>query len=188
MKFFLFFLFLIVNITVYSQKLDDQFQILNESSQTFKDYKVIKINELNDFWEIVLDSIQTNRDYNAGIVSRNKAQEEEIIQLREELAKNNLALQSMEYETSHIDVLGVPLSKTSYKIINFVIIIVLILGSGFLFLNLQERGRTAKVKIKAFETLESNFEEYKKATLEKQMKLRRELQTERNRLEQIRST
>jgi hypothetical protein len=188
MKFFLVSFFLIVGITVYSQKLDDQFQLMNESSQTFKDYKVIKINELNDFWKIVMDSIQTNRDFNTGIISKNKAQEEEITQLKEMLSKNNMTAQSMEYETSHINVLGVSLSKTSYKIINFAVIIALIIGSAFLFLNFQERVRTARVKIKAFETLESDFEEYKKVALEKQMKLRRELQTERNRLEKIRST
>ena len=46
----------------------------------------------------------------------------------------------------------------------------------------------SRKKIHEFNKLNAEYEEHKKEALEKQMKLRRELQTQINKLEEIRST
>ncbi|HNP19006.1 MAG TPA: hypothetical protein PKL31_11265 [Fulvivirga sp.] len=188
MKTLLFILLICISAhAVEATGINDQFKELKESSETFKEYKVIKINVLNDFWKSVMDSIKTKESVIAKLQSENSVDKANIDQLKANLEVRDATIEELQYATSHINVLGVEFGKTFYKILNFTIIGILLVFCGILIISLKERRNIAKTKISAFDKLELKFEDYKRAALDKQMKLRRELQTEINKREQKRS-
>ena len=180
-------LFLLVG-QLNAQQLNQQFSDLMDNTETFKDYKVIKIEELNKFWEIVRDT-----------TTLNKAKIDELRTLNESLLSNaendqqtieskHQEIEILKSQISNINVFGISVEKTFFKIVVFSTIGALILILAFSFVKLKERMSIANTRIQDYDLLEREYEAFKKEALEKQMKLRRELQTERNRQDEKRST
>jgi large-conductance mechanosensitive channel len=177
-----------IGLSASPNPIDDQFKALNESSETFKEYKVIKISAINNFWKSVMDSIYAKEAMIASLKTENTSNKVKIDQLKANIGVKEASIEELQYATTHISLFGINFGKVFYQIINFIIIGVLLVFSFILIINLNERRSIAKTKIDDFAKLEIQFEEYKKDALNKQMKLRRELQTERNKLEQKKST
>lgn len=187
MRLFFTLAFLALSHFSYTQKLQDQFTDLRDNSETFKEYKVIKLSELNKFWRGVNDSLKNNSSKIAELQSTISTHEAEINKLNGQIEESKANMQDLEFGVEHITIFGLSISKTAYQVVNFTVIITLLILIAFLFFKYNERRSTAKEKVNAFNNLEAKFAEYQKSALEKQMKLRRELQTERNKLEQKRS-
>ncbi len=160
----------------------DRFASMKSGSQTFQDYKVIKEYVLDGVWKIISDSIkaQDRRLQNAQI---------RIDSLKSDLAAahqaNELQKASMEeiiFDSTHIHVLGIPFTKSAFIILSLVVVI----GLGLLIFTLWGRLKLIQGAIKEktliADTISNEFDEYKKKALEKQTKLSRELQNERNKL------
>ena len=187
MRFFVTLTLLFICQFTIAQNLQNQFTDLRDNSETFKEYKVIKLYELNKFWKGVTDTLNVNSTTITELQNKVARHDAEIKNLNDIIAKNKSEMIDLEFGVAHITILGLPMSKTAYQIVNFTIIITLLVLIAFLVFKYNERRSTAKEKINAYNNLEEKFAEYQKTALEKQMKLRRELQTERNKLEQIRS-
>ncbi|MTI40438.1 hypothetical protein [Fulvivirga lutimaris] len=170
----------------FAQNLQDQFTDLRDNSETFKEYKVIKTYELNKFWKGVTDTLKTNSTTITELQKKIVTHDAEIKKLNDIIAESKANMLDLEFGVEHITIFGLPISKTAYQVVNFAIIVTLLVLIAFLVFKYNERRSTAKEKINAFNNLEEKFADYQKTALEKQMKLRRELQTERNKLEQIR--
>lgn len=186
MRFFITLMLLAFSQFTFSQNLQDQFTDLRDNSETFKEYKVIKQSELNRFWKGVTDTLTSNTATINELQKTISANTEKINKLNDTLAKTKADMMDLEFGVEHLTVFGLPMSKTAYQIVNFTIIATLLALIAFLVFKYNERRSTAKEKINAFNNLEAKFADYQKTALDKQMKLRRELQTERNKLEQIR--
>lgn len=182
------FIFCLVGTVVSAQTLNEQFNELKESSETFKSYKVIKETELNAFWKAVMDSVGIKEQKISEASTRIQQQEKEIANLKSTIEQKDQLLEEKEYAGTHISVLGIDFSKDAYKMFNLIIISILILSMAVLAYKFKDNNKTARKKSNDFNRLELEFEEYKRNALEKQMKLRRDLQTARNRLEEMRST
>ncbi len=166
--------------------LDERYQLLKAKSQDYKDYKVIRQSVLDGFWKIVRDSVAAKE---AAIASRNQ----DITKLKAELGSTQEKLNAKEnsmaeivHDSTHITVLGIDFSKGV-----FVTTVAIIFGALALFVALMS-GRlkmvhgSMKERADAFTSLSNEFEEYKRKAMEKQTKLSRELQNERNRLSESR--
>lgn len=171
-----------------AQSLQQQFELLKENSENYKVYKVIKQSELNNFWNTVNDSVNSVKNEIKASNQQIKGQQAEISQLNLKINSNQQEIEGLQHETSHINVVGIDFSKDGYIILNFTIILILIAGLAVLYYKFRHDNKVAKSKVLEFQRLDAEFEDYKKTSLEKQMKLRRELQTERNRIDEIRST
>ena len=179
------FLFTVFNAS--AQTLQEQFESLKENSENYKVYKVIKRAELNKFWDVVVDSVQNSKNEIKSQQQQISSQKSEITQLNSTINSQNEEVESLQYETAHIEVMGIDFSKEGYIIMNFTIILILLAGLALLYYKFKHDHKVAKSKVLAYQKLDAEFEDYKKSSLEKQMKLRRELQTERNRIDEIRS-
>jgi hypothetical protein len=177
----------IVNAGTYAQTLDEQFQDLKKNSYSYKEYKNIKLNELNSFWSVVQDSLKQKDQSFATAKGTIEAQNNKIDELNSTISTQKASIDEKEFDAQHINVLGMDLGKESYKLFNTAAIIALLFGLGILFYQFKSSQKIAVSKKKDFDKLSEDFEEYKRNALEKQMKLRRELQTERNRINEIRS-
>lgn len=180
--------FILSGLSVHAQSLQDQFETLKENSENYKVYKVIKRTELDAFWKVVNDSMKVSKNVIKQSDLQINTQKTEITKLNTEIKGHKEEVEGLQHETAHIQVLGIDFSKEGYIILNFTIITILLIGLALLYYKFRHDNKVAKSKVLAYEKLDIEFETYKKNSLEKQMKLRRELQTERNRIDEIRST
>lgn len=170
------------------QNLNEQFKQLKDNSETFKSYKVIKETELNAFWKTVQDSVGNKEQRLSDAQNLIDVQEKELAELRGVIKEKDEQLAEKEHAGTHITVMGIDFLKDSYILINVVIISLLLIAMAILLYKFKDNNRIARKKTNDYERLDNEFENYKRNALEKQMKLRRDLQTAKNRLDEIRST
>lgn len=169
-------------LTQPTQNLKERFLLMKAKSQTYQDYKVIKETVLDGVLKIIQDSLQAK-----DAALRNvKA---DVIKLKEELDQVNIVLkqkeQSMEeivYASTHITVLGIDFQKQRFLTLIVILFIGLLLIVGFFSARLKMFHASMREKTELLEITTKEYEEYKRKALEKQTKLSRELQDERNKL------
>ncbi len=167
--------------------LKERFLLMKSKSQSFHEYKVIKENVLDGVWKIIQDSINSK---NSGI----HAAKASVAHLERELSNSKNVMKTKEesvagiiHDSTHINVFGVDVNKTAF--ISFVVILL----GGLVFLLVLVSGKlklmysTLKERAESLKIVNTEFEEFKHKALEKQIKLSRELQNERNKLQELRS-
>ena len=178
-------LFLFFSPWANAQKIDtlnieDQFDRIYKKSSTYKTYKVIKKSTFQKLKNNSLDSI-SHLEKRIEIAY-------EVIQLKSDSIKNiestisklNDNLKLMIAKKNSISILGISLLKSTYNIIVWSIIIILSSFLVFLiyrYINSSIITKTAKDKLLE---IEYEFSIHKKKSLEREQKLRRQLQDEIN--------
>jgi hypothetical protein len=166
--------------------LNERFQLLKTKSQNYKEYKVIKENVLDSFWKIVRDSVASKE---AALAARDQSIKQLNVALAEtqaNLKKKEESMAEIVHDSTHINVLGINFSKSVFITTVAVIVIILVLMVVLITGRLKLVHMSMKERADAFTSLSNEFEEYKRKAMEKQTKLSRELQTERNRLSESR--
>lgn len=160
--------------------LRERYGILKSKSQTFKDYKVIKESALDGVWKIIQDSIATKE------ANLDKARQN-INTLNGELSQTKLALKEKEdsmaetlHASTHINVIGIDFSKGTFLTITGLVFIGLILLTLSVLGRMKLLSKTVQERKLAVNMITHEYEEYKRKAMEKQTKLSRELQDERN--------
>ena len=82
-----------ISIGANAQTLDDQFQDLKRNSYTYKEYKNIKLNELNDFWSVVQDSLKRKDQSYATAQGTIEAQNNKINELNSTIDTQKSAIE-----------------------------------------------------------------------------------------------
>jgi hypothetical protein len=164
------------------QTLRERFLLMKSKSQSYQDYKVIKENVLDGVLKIIQDSLQA-KDASLRSVKA------DVNRLKDELNQANVALkqkeQSMEdvvYASTHISVIGIDFKKQTFLTIIVVLFLALLAGVGLMSARLKMMHRAMREKADLFEITSKEYEDYKRKALEKQTKLSRELQDERNKM------
>lgn len=166
--------------------LHDRYQVMKNNSQTYEDYKVIKEYILEGFWKITTDSFQLKQNQLAEAKQRITTLETELMNSQNELKNHLASVEGLVYDSKHIAVFGIPFNKGVFLVIvtamiaGLVVLVVAIAGR----MKLLNSEMTEKALIAQSISLE--FEDYKRKALEKQTKLSRELQNERNKLVELR--
>jgi len=167
--------------------LNSQYEELKEDAESFKQFKLLDQTQLDAFWKTTMDSLNQLKQKNASLIDENRAKEESISSLNAEISEKQDQIEKLENQTSTIEVFGADLQKSTFIFISFFTIGSLILVLGFVLYKYQDNNKVAQTKVNDYNKLNDEFEEYKRSSLEKQMKLRRDLQTERNKLEEARN-
>ena len=168
--------------------IDSQFDYLYKKSPKWEDYKSVKINNLFKFKKNISDSLKLGREKlraaNATIATQNS----EIETLKTDLGTTNDNLSSVTKEKDSISFLGIPMSKTGYNTILWSIIGILAAATA-LFIGKFKRSNVITVDAKKgkFE-IEEEFENYRQRSIEREQKLRRELQDEINKQKYAKET
>lgn len=170
-----------------SYTLRQRFGIMKEKSQTFKDYKVIKESTLDGVWRIIQDSLKAK---DGMLADRNQ----EISKLKMSIAQMDSAVKAKEasvadvvFDSTHINVLGMNFGKGIFLTATAILFIGLIALTGFIFTRSKLLNHSLQEKKLAVNMVTHEYEEYKKRAMEKQMKLSRELQDERNKIQSMRN-
>jgi hypothetical protein len=170
---------------VVDQSLDQRFNSLVENSETFNEYKVIKKTTLNEFWKVVSDSVALSEESRKSGLSTIKIKQRQIEDLNLIVANKDKELASGEEEKSNISVLSGDFNKSTYAIVSVIIPLVLLLVIGIVIVKMKSDNSKTVASQKELSSLTAEFETHKKSALEIQMKLKRELQTEWNKLAEL---
>lgn len=181
--------------------LDGQFSRLKSRSNHYREnnreYKVVDVRVLNQFWESVLGTVK-NHEQNLirGEKSNGEnllkaqatiaAQAQQISALKQENALKEKAVQQNAYEVNNLVIMGLGINKQVFLIVSFVSLAALAVLCLVMASLYKKSKKVTDEKIDAFQQIDTEFNEYKKAARERELKIKRELQTEMNHKEEMR--
>jgi len=167
------------------QTLEQRYLLLKAKTETFNEYKVIKETLLDSFWKMTIDSIATIKTQFETSEVKLLNQQHEINALKQSLAAQEEQVAGIVFDGTHINFAGIDFRKSFFTTLFLSIVLLLMVVAGLLFWRFKAVYQTANETKQLFNQLNTDFESYKRIALEKQIKLSRELQTERNRLQEI---
>lgn len=170
---------------VYPKNLDGQYREMMDKSNHFQDYKVIKQSRLANFRKSVLDTIGRERKRIAELKQKLDVQTQAVSGLKNNLDNKDKTLAESKAKVDEINFLGIPFSKGSYSTMMWGIVFVLAAVLAFIFFQSTAYRKEAKYRIKLFEDLSEEYRLFKTKANDKEKKLARELQDERNKLEEL---
>ena len=166
-------------------ELKERYQVMKTNSQTYEDYKVIKEFILDGFWKITLDSISRKEAQLIEVRQKVTDLQAELAESHQQLAQQKASVEGITFDSEHISVLGVHFGKGVFLLIALVIIAALITIIIAVTARLKILQTSVKDRAQVADSLSHEFEEYKRKALERQTKLSRELQNERNKLVEL---
>ncbi|MDZ7604973.1 MAG: hypothetical protein U5K79_05150 [Cyclobacteriaceae bacterium] len=165
--------------------LGQQYQEMIGKAESYNEYKVIKNTLLGQYNKAVQDTIALSKTTITSLENKVDEQANQITQHSSKITSLENQLAESEKLRNSLTFLGIPLGKRFYHTIVWVIIAGLALFSTFAYSSFVRGNIVAKKTLKDKELLEIQFEEHRKTAHEKQLKMARELQTERNLVEEL---
>lgn len=162
----------------------DQIEYIISKSYTYrgngKVYKNVQYHWLTELKASVLDSLSVKDKNLADTKAIVKTQAEEIEGLKSNLANTQSTLDNTNAEKDSMALFGIQMSKGGYNILMWSIIGgLLALTLLFLYRFNSSNSATKEAKLKLDE-VETEFEEHRRVALEREQKVRRQLQDEIN--------
>jgi septal ring factor EnvC (AmiA/AmiB activator) len=165
--------------------IDGQFKELIQTSNNFKEYKVIKEAQINTLWKNTNEHIEKlNTDINS-LENSITSKDSRIVTLENKLAAVNKNLSDVNAEKNSMNFLGIQTDKGVYNTLVWSIVGSLAFLLIFMSLRFKSSNTTTKAANKQLQTTEEELEELRRKSIEKEQKLGRQLQDERNKLSKI---
>lgn len=177
--------FLIISFNGISQEnnnqtIDTQISELIEKSNTYQSYKVVELSKLRALQGNIQDSISALKTSIATSESVILEQNNKIDSITHQIEDLNLELAKTQDKVENISLLGIPTNKTTYNSIMWSIIIALLVISSILFFRFKKSHGDTKDAREKLEETEVELESLRKRSLEREQKVRRQLQDEIN--------
>ncbi len=153
--------------------------IINNSNK-YKEFKVVKKTWLLDLKSHLTDSLEVQTTASAKTNKKIGTQKEEIESLKQTIAETNSVLTNANSAKDKISILGMSLDKGTYNALMFSTIIVLLVLLLVYILRFRTSNRSTVETKKNYGILDNEFELYKRSALDKEQKLKRQLQDEIN--------
>ena len=163
-----------------TKTIDEQFTEVIEGSNNYQQFKVIdkvKMTRLQENAKARIDVLQTEIE---SLKSEMNTQQTAASKVSADLEKIQLTLVETEEEKDAINFFGIQMSKGSYQTMMWSIIGLLLLGLVFFIFKFRSSNVLTKEAQHKLDETEVEFDEYRRKALEKEQKLGRQLQDERN--------
>lgn len=169
-----------VEIEEKDNSIQGQFDELYKKSSTYQVYKVVSKEKYQILKKNVLDSIKEIKALVSEKESLLKSEREKTKNTNELLAKTQADLVASNKKENSISLFGFQMSKIKYNLLLWSIIIVsLLLLFYFVFKFFRSNTLTKEAQNNLLD-VEQEFEQHRKKSLEREQKLRRQLQDEIN--------
>ena len=165
--------------------LDKQYETLMKVSTTYQEYKVIKHVRLNAFWKNIQDSIKTAHLEQQTLKQQIVDLNEELVTTQNTLGEVTSNLEASNHDRDRIEFIGIPLTKTFYNSLVWGIIFILGGLALLFFYRFNKSNAITRTTKKESDTLFNEYDNYKKNTRDKELQLKRELQTAINTIEDL---
>jgi hypothetical protein len=160
--------------------IDEKFAELIENSNNFKGYKVVDTGELTTLQNLTSKRIAELKEEIAASKEADLAYNQKIAKLNADMKSLEAKLNQVTAEKDAITFLGFPFSKTSYKSIMWGVVGILILALALFVVRFKKSNVHTKEARKNLAELEQEFDSYRAKALEKEQRLGRQLQDEKN--------
>ncbi len=180
-------LILFISLVSFSQEnpkevntINNQFDEIYRISSSYQSYKVISKDRFQRLKQNVLDSIKTSKKIiiqkeNSLKIEKKNTEETKLI-----FDKTKKDLNESLLKEDYISLFGIQLKKTTYNILLWgIIVLLLILLFYFIFKFSRSHILTKEAQNNLID-VEQEFENHRKKSLEREQKLRRQLQDEIN--------
>lgn len=160
--------------------IDNQFEFVIQRSNNYQEYKVVKKNWLYTLKAHTLDSLKAIHKDLADTQAIVDKQALEITELKSNLTNTKDTLDKTNLEKDSMALFGMQMSKGGYNVLMWSIIgglFALLLLFIYKFRNSNAITKQAK---KSLAETEEEFEEHRRTALEREQKVRRQLQDEIN--------
>jgi septal ring factor EnvC (AmiA/AmiB activator) len=165
--------------------IDDQFEFVLKKSYNFRGtngqmYENVKRSMLLTLQAHTRDSINTLKtklDNTNTVVS---TQQKEINNLKNNLTKTQDTLDATNTEKDSMSLLGLQMSKTNYNLLMWLVVIALLVLLLVFIYKFKNSNVVTKAAKNALSEVEEEFEEHRRTALEREQKVRRQLQDELN--------
>lgn len=172
-------------LSLNSGSIDNQFEYVITKSNGWRDergnsYKVIKSNWLTELKSHTLDSLKAVRKdlVDTQIVVDSQAQE--ISDLKTNLSNTKGNLENTKSEKDSMSLFGMQMSKTNYNVLMWAIIAALLALLLFFVYKFNNSNAVTRLSKNNLSEIEEEFDEHRKTALEREQKVRRQLQDEIN--------
>lgn len=165
--------------------IDNQFEYVIQKSSSWNDergqpYKVMKRNWLYDLKSHTLDTLKAIHKELLDVQTIVLNQSKEITELKANLSNTQGDLDKTVSEKNSMSLFGIQMSKTGYNVLMWTIMATLLALLVFFIYKFNNSNVVTKDARHALEELEEEFEEHRKTALEREQKVRRQLQDELN--------
>lgn len=137
------------------------------------------------FYKNVTDSLRAERKKSKDLQQKLSTQGKTMAGLQSDVNEKEQSLTESNAKADAISLLGIPVSKSLYNTIMWGLVIVFGAVATVVILQSGSARREAKYRIKLYEELDEEYKAYKVKANDKEKKLARELQTERNRIDEL---
>ena len=153
----------------------DQYDKLIEESSSYKEYQMIKEKDV----EAYRQELVANKDSLEDMIDTFKEEKSElkanIEGLQSDLERTERNLEELQEATDSIGFFGMRLGKTTYHVIVWSIIGLLVVIAILLFINYRRSNVITKATKESMKNLEVEYEEYRRNAIEKQQQQGRQI-------------
>jgi hypothetical protein len=167
--------------------LNGQYQFMLSRSKSINGYKLINPDRLSTVWKSVNDTLRKERVELIKAKGKIVEQEKAISGLQTDISGKETSLSTADAKVNEINFLGISFTKGTYNIIVWSIIAVLGIALFVVIARSTKNILEAKHRTQLYEEVSAEYQAYKAKASEKERKLARELQDERNAMEELRT-
>ncbi|MFD2726404.1 tRNA (guanine-N1)-methyltransferase [Hyunsoonleella rubra] len=177
-------------LSLNSGTIDSQFEFIFKKSGNFKGtngqaYEAVKRSWLSILRSHVNDSLKGIRKELSDTQAVVKNQANEISELKTNLGNTQVTLDKTNLEKDSMALLGLQMSKTGYNSLMWAIIAGLLALLLFFIYKFKNSNAVTKQAKQNLAEIEEEFEEHRKTALEREQKVRRQLQDEINKQKKV---
>ncbi|MBC5994556.1 hypothetical protein [Pontibacter cellulosilyticus] len=180
-----------------SEQLQNQFKSLKDNANSYREgsreYKVVSVSAMDAFWNSVESNIKATE---TKLDKARSGSKEELEQAQskidaqqaqiEALQKDNALKDEEVKKSDSISVFGVLyIPKQAFVIMMFSIIGLLLVVAAVFYFQFKNSKVVTDQKKRAYDEIDAELQEVKKTAREKELKLKRDLQTEMNRIDEL---
>lgn len=170
---------------VANQTLSMQYTEMLRKSRNMEGYKLVNPNRLSAFWRNTADTLKKERRQLADARAKVSTLSSSLESMKSTLSSNEKELVESTTKVNQISFLGLPMEKSTYNMIMWGAVIVLAIALTICIIQSTRARMEARYRVKLFEELSTEFQTYKVKANEREKKLARELQDERNKLDEL---
>lgn len=163
-----------------SGSIESQFNFLYKKSGSYQEYKVVKKTFFHKIKGNVLDSLKSLKNELSNTKQLVDKQNTEISSLKSDLKTTNDNLTEVTKEKDSIKFLGFPMTKSGYNSFLWSVISGLVILLLFFIYKFKNSNTITSQANQSLAETEEEFNSFKTIALEREQKVRRELQDELN--------
>ena len=162
-----------------------QYQDVVGRSGSYQGFKQIRKDKLDLFWKNITDTLEKERQLKNEANAKIGGSAELVNQAKVELESVLKQIEESKASVNQVNLLGTPLEKGTYSLAMWGIVALLVAALVFAIYRTRSALTEARYRSGLFNDLREEFQKHKMAANEKEKKLARELQTERNLIQEM---